>query len=548
MRRNDLEVFISSKHEEFSRKCQTVGWKSKLFDEELFILSLEDKIINSQNIYDNIKEVIKTIITACDVAMPRNKIISKFRKSTYWWTKEISELRKKCNKARRQYQRARNNENSNNLETQYKNLRRELKIEIKSSKYKCWINLCNEVNNDVWGRPYQIIMKKFKPFKNLCPTCPKLLYKIVNELFPKQREIIYNLNENNNESIPEITPEELTLSLSTIKNKKTPGLDKFPNIAIKSALKARPDIFINLYNKCLKEGIFPIQWKKQKLVLIPKGQKPPNEASSYRPICLLNTLGKIFEKIISNRLINFIDSNNGLSINQFGFRRNKSTIDAVKYVVDIAKQVIAGKRWKRGSKKYYTIVSLDIKNAFNSAKWECIHEALLKLQVPNYIRRILKNYLKDRILVYDTEDGQKEYKITGGIPQGSVLGPLLWNIMYDNIFKLSLPKECKIVGYADDVALIIVSKLKEEIIQLCNESITIIRNWLMKVGLRLAENKTEAILISSRKIRESITIKVGNEKIRSKEFIKYLGIIIDDKLSFKSHLQYTKITGKNNAE
>uniref|UniRef100_A0ABD2X116 Reverse transcriptase domain-containing protein n=1 Tax=Trichogramma kaykai TaxID=54128 RepID=A0ABD2X116_9HYME len=93
--------------------------------------------------------------------------------------------------------------------------------------------------------------------------------------------------------------------------------------------------------------------------------KPPKEPSSYRSLCMLDTAGKILERIICDHLEAITESPEGLSDHQYGFRKGRSTINAIKSVIAIAREVIAGKRWNRGTKKYCAVVTLDVKNAFN---------------------------------------------------------------------------------------------------------------------------------------------------------------------------------------
>ncbi|GBP58736.1 Putative 115 kDa protein in type-1 retrotransposable element R1DM [Eumeta japonica] len=267
-------------------------------------------------------------------------------------------------------------------------------------------------------------MTHLKSQPMLPPTCPQLLQKIVTALFPQQRKFNYLKTQDKLEDIPSVTQEELKEACN--------------------------------------------RWKQQRLVLLPKGKKPPEEPSSYRPLCMLDT----------------------------------ATTEA-----------IAGTRWKGGTKKYCLVATLDIRNAFNSSNWECIMQAFREKNVPEYLCKIVASNFTDRILKYDTKNGPRKYNISGGVPQGSVFGPLLWNIMYDGLLRLRLPRSVKLVAYADDAAVVIVAKLLDDINHMAGIAFEQVNRWMNTVNLQLAHHKTEAVLITSKKNLEMITLEVGEQRI-----------------------------------
>lgn len=514
-----------------------IGWKVNTFDKDIFAACMENMDLNGTA--ENMAvQLIRHITSACNVAMVRRKR-SPNKPPVYWWNDEIRSLRSECVSARRQYTRTRGSLENSRRHQIYRDKRKALKTAIRRSKRRCFLHVCDDLDSNPWGFAYKLVTKKLKCLGSLPPREEPIVKGIVDHLFPQQETPSWQHSYPAGFSyIPPVTISELEVAVSKFKDKKSPGLDGIPNMVLKEAVKLHPEYFLEVISACLTEGIFPAVWKRQKLVLLPKGNKPLDEPSSYRPLCMIDTCGKLLESIICRRLEDCIESNSGLSDNQFGFRKGRSTVDAIKLVVDTAARAIQGKSWRNGTKEYCVVVTLDVKNAFNTANWERIVEALAMLDIPGYLLTIIQDYFRNRVLVYDTDKGTRSRNIIGGVPQGSVLGPLLWNVMYDGLLRLNLPDRVKIVGFADDIALVCEAKELLEAETITNASIQIIRTWLRTMGLALADHKTEAVLISSRKRRETIRLNIGTCIIESRECLKYLGVIIDTRLSFREHLQY----------
>ena len=175
------------------------------------------------------------------------------------------------------------------------------------------------------------------------------------------------------------TLEERKRAGGRFKANTAPGIDGLPNEILKEVIRAYPEILLEVFNFCLREGRFFADWKKQRLVLLRKGNKPLGDASSYRPICLLDTMGKLLEQMILQRLQGHMVRENGLSENQFGFRKGRSTVDAIQAVVDVATKA------RRGTgtlKRFCAFISIDIRNAFNTARWNICIEAMVRKKVP----------------------------------------------------------------------------------------------------------------------------------------------------------------------
>lgn len=213
-----------------------------------------------------------------------------------------------------------------------------------------------------------------------------------------------------------------------------PGPDGVPNEIVAAVAGAKQGVLLSVLNVCLMESIFPDPWKTAKLVLVHKGQgKPLSEPSSYRPISMLNSCGKLLERLVLTRLEAHLDSApGGKSDNQFGFRKGRWTTDAIGRVMRAADKAGSGKVQDRD---LCVIVTLDVRNAFNSVPWPYIDVALQSKKPPQQLVQIIGSYLQGR----SNTAGAAGREITCGIPQGSVIGSTLWNVMYDDLLEMPAP-------------------------------------------------------------------------------------------------------------
>ena len=142
-----------------------------------------------------------------------------------------------------------------------------------------------------------------------------------------------------------------------------------------------------------------------------------------------------------------------LSGRQYGFRMGRSTVDALQEVVRAPKSTEKGNHYSR---PMCLLAALDVKNTFNFVRWVDALQTLKRdFQIPRYLFRLIEDYLEDRFIAYDTEDGPRRKELTAGAAQGFILGSDIWNASYDGILWMELPDGCFLIGYVDDVAALI---------------------------------------------------------------------------------------------
>ena len=233
-----------------------------------------------------------------------------------------------------------------------------------------------------------------------------------------------------------------------------------------------------------------------------------------------------------------IEAAGGQSERQFGFRMDRSTVDALQEVVRAAKSAEKDNHYSR---TVCLLETLGVKNAFNSVRWVDTLQTLRRdFQIPQYLLQLFGDYLKDRFIVYDTEDGPRRKELTARAARGSILGPETWNASYDGI--LEMPDGCFLIGYEDDVAALISARDVEAAQLRLGQVMCRVCRWMLDNGLELAMAKTEIVLLTEKRIPRLCSVQVGDVMAHTKAAVKYLGLMLDTRLAFWE--QITKRSGQ----
>ncbi|GFU18063.1 probable RNA-directed DNA polymerase from transposon X-element [Trichonephila clavipes] len=341
-------------------------------------------------------------------------------------------------------------------------------------------------------------------------------------------------NNNNMDPIPFALPSELITYIKKIKIKKSPGRDGITNKMIKNLPLITIFKITNIINNMFNLRYFPNAWKTAVIIPILKPGKDPTRADSHRPISLLPILSKLAEKIISARLNEYLERNNILTPEQHGFRPRLSTSHQLLRVVEYIKDAI-------DRNQYTAAVFLDIQKAFDRVWHTGLLYKLIKYKIPPPLILLLNSYINDRSF---TVKINRTYSLTksakAGIAQGSILGPVLFNLYVNDIIKSTNTMICM---YADDTAILSRHYDPDTLTKNINTHLAHLEKWFSVWKIALNTSKTEAVSFSRKRPPPEITLQ--NQRIPWSQHTKYLDVIIDKNLTFRQHITHTRNKFKN---
>lgn len=325
-------------------------------------------------------------------------------------------------------------------------------------------------------------------------------------------------------------PEEVSQVINSLQANSSPGFDDVNAFHLKSNIDFYSSYLASQINSAFLTSVFPIQLKVAKVIPIYKAG-PRNIMDNYRPISILSCFSKVYEIILYRRLEAYLKEISFIHTNQFGFLKQSSTASASASLLnEIAKRT--NQRLKTAC------IFLDIKKAFDSVNHNILIKILRQININGPALELLRSFLSDRhqfVLIDKVKSSL--LNITRGVPQGSILGPLLFLIYINGICDLKLHSYIQL--YADDAVMVIGDESFESLKAKIAQDLTQISSWLQSVDLSLNTNKSKFLII--RKINRDLSqlftsVSFHNSTIYACKQYDYLGLRIDENLNWELHI------------
>lgn len=476
------------------------------------------------------KRLTEAIVQACETTLPKRKREKKALPP--WWSNDLRESRTALNRARRAWRR------TGGLEDRAVfNSARNIHVGLlRKAKKEMWIRLTSEPFSEKtkWGKVTRWIVKG-RRLEDIPSAMRRSDGSYTGDLKETMDHILEELipHSDQDASFAEIRewPPGERITTDDLKRLiweqkfKAPGFDRITARILRALWEEIKAPLEEVVNEALTSCEFPSTWKGARVVIIRKARdKGPLLAKSYRPVSLLPVLGKVLEGTVCEKLDAEVGGN--LSADQHGFRPGRSTETAMRAVID----------WVDGRVEKHVLGSfLDISGAFDNVRWTQLTQDMGNAGCSGSTITMTKSYLTDRTATYIIGGQRKDIVLTRGAPQGSKLGPRIWTITMDSLLKGERQESTKIIAYADDIALLVAGKTREEVIRDTETELKAIIRWASMRGLTFSKEKSVMVPLKGG-LTPGFTAAFDGGRIKSADRVKYLGVIFGSNITFNDHV------------
>jgi len=437
----------------------------------------------------------------------------------------------------------------------YKQKRKDFDQQLADSKAKYYSSLienADDKNKSVW-QVINTIKGKTKSEINLNVDDPLLFAEDMNKFLINVTQQLTqgitfpsatykNIKNNCSSFFSPVDTFEVIGFAKKLKNKLSAGIDEVPTRLVKESINEICEPLTYIINNSFLYGIYPSQLKYAIVKPIYKKGDPMSK-ENYRPISILTAFNKIFECAFCSRLISFFYNCNLLNNSQHGYLKGRSVETAV---CDYVEQIVKG----IDSKLVSLGIFLDLSKAYDSIDHDILLQKLNLYGIRGVNLSLIKSYLSDRYqkveLNYHGDTFSSAFmKITTGIPQGSIAGPLLFVIYVNDIVDIVTENQ-KIVNYADDTSLLVSGKSLNSVIENSETLLKNINEWMLGNHLFINKEKTNFVLFRSARSNLNIpeTIAINDNNVTLAKNTKFLGVLIDENITWSSQIEL--VVGKLN--
>lgn len=494
------------------------------------------KSMNQSNIHDELQNTL-LLEPLTDNEINWEKTFKIKPTKAPWWNEDCINLTKERRTASRNLLTNPSYENLKILKQTENTVKKKLK-KIKKNSFRKHIadNLTPDTDTKtVWN-----IINSFKNIRNTAPVfsnndieiienTKKFIKEFCNQADSTPQQ--YSLETDKTpylELDKPFTKAELEMAIKESKTQSSPGLDQIEYKMIKNTPDTFKEILLNIINEYFSSGNNPAMWKKFLIILIPKGNK-----NKFRPISLASCILKLKEKMLNTRLHYYAEKYDLIPNTQNGFRKAKSCYHAIAYfLTDIYLSM---------HNNLYVLCSLiDIKSAFDCVCPIMLDKILTELNIPIKTRTFIFQLIAGKELYFKVGNNlEGPYTKNNGVPQGSVLSPILYNI-YVRLLKKILPEDIQLVQYADDNLIYIIHHDIQTGINKLQDALKSLNTYLANLKLQISGEKTKFIIFSNSAMKTNLThsIQFNDTIINECSSVKYLGMIMDNTLTWKEHAQH----------